>query len=332
HLEFSDGTTSDLPAQPGAPGKEKGEFSALVSSVQTPFRYVFQLNDGEGVPHRVKVVLPPAVAKFSIRETFPPYAKLPPKDHVTGSLTFLVGSTLTIKVTATQDLKTAGITLVGADQNIPLEISKDPQTVASGTFKVPPKIAGISFPLMNTEGVASVGDTVFRADSIEDKPPNLTLIGDASLVPSLTPTANIDLIYSCTDDFGISRLELRYALVKTGPAENPPEAPSDSDFQAVAIPVPSRDQAIFNWKPGSLPGAAPGQTVFYFLEAADNRTPDGPGVTRTETRSLAIVTQAEKRLETLRRAGEAAKQILELSDKQLGVHDELEQNSKPKTP
>jgi len=328
-LKFADGTTSEIPAQPGT---NPDEFSALVTSVQTPFRYTFQLHDGEGTPHRVLVVLPPTVARFSIRETFPAYTNLPPKDHDTGSLTFLVGSSLAIKVTATQDLKNAASTFVGANQEIPLKVSQSSPTTASGTLTVPVGVTGLSFPLANTEGIASVADTIFRAESREDKPPALILFGEATQVPSLTPTANIDLTYSCTDDFGLSRLELRYALAKSGTPEAPPETPPDSEFKAVPLPIPAGDQATFNWKPGTLPGASPGQTVFFFLEAADNRAPDGPGITRTETRSLTLVTQAEKRLETLRRAGEAAKQIHEISEKQLDIHDDLELNSQPKNP
>lgn len=331
-LEFTDGTTSEIPAQPGALGTNPDEFSALVTSVQTTFRYTFQLNDGAGSPHRVQVVLPPTVAKFSIRETFPAHTKLPPKDHDTGSLTFLVGSTLEIKVTATQDLKSAASTFVGANQEIPLEVSQSSPTAASGTPTVPVGVTGLSFPLVNTEGIASIADTIFRAESKEDKPPTLTLLGDASQVPSLTPTANIDLTYSCTDDFGVSQLELRYAFAKSGTPEAPAEAPPDSEFKALSLPIPTGDQATFNWLPGTLPGATSGQTVFFFLEAADNRAPDGPGITRTETRSLTLVTPTEKRLETLRRTGEAAKQIHELSEKQLDVQDDLEESSKPNEP
>jgi hypothetical protein len=38
---------------------------------------------------------------------------------------------------------------------------------------------------------------------------------------------------------------------------------------------------------------------------------------------LYLVTPSEKRLETLRRAGEAATQIRGLGDKQLEIHDQL---------
>jgi hypothetical protein len=325
-LKFADGTTASVPAQP-VPDR-KGEFSALVTSVQTPFQYTFQLNDGEGTPHQVQVVLAPAVAKFSIQETFPAYTKLPPKEHATGNMIFLVGSTLKINLAATQDLRTAGITLVGADQNIPLEISETSPSSASVTLKVPPGITGVSFPLIDTKGIASFADTIFRAGSIEDKPPTLRLLGASSSVSTLTPTADNDIIHSCTDDFGISRLTLHYALAPTRGETVPPE----SEFKQLPVPVPTTEQAIFNWKPGSLPGAAPGQTVHFFLEAADNRAPDGPGITRTETRSLNIISLAEKRLETLLRAAEAAKQIHDLSDQQLDVQDQLKTNPELKKP
>ncbi|MEI6034551.1 MAG: hypothetical protein WCS65_09765 [Verrucomicrobiae bacterium] len=327
-LEFSDGTASEIPALPASGEVGNQEFSALVTSVQTPFRYSFRLNDGEGSPHRVHVVQPPTVEKFSIRETFPDYTNLKPKDHDTGSLNFLVGSTVEVKVTATQDLQRATSTLAGTGQDIPLEIVKGSLRAASGTIKVPADLTGISFPLVNTDGIASVGDTVFRATSTEDKLPILKLLGDAPQGQSLTPEASVDLLYSCTDDFGVSRVDLRYALADVGAAA----APAEGDFKALPVPVPEQAQATFSWKPGSLPEAAAGKVVFFFLEAADNRVPIGSGVVRTETRSLTLVTPAAKRLETIRRAGEASKQIRELGDKQLEVHEQLLENPSKQTP
>ena len=327
-LEFADGTNSEIPAQPASGEAGNQEFSALVTSVQTPFRYMFHLNDGEGPLHRVNVVQPPAVENFFIRETFPEYTTLKPRDHDTGNLNFLVGSTVEVKVAATQDLQRAGSTLAGADQEIPLEVAKGSPRVASGTFRVPANLSGLSFPLVNTEGVASVGDTVFRATSIEDKLPILKLLGDAAQGQSLTPEANIDLLYSCTDDFGIARIDLCYAIVEPGARA----APADSEFKRIPVSIPEREQATFNWKPGSLPGAAAGKVVVFFLEAADNRVPAGSGVVRTETRSLTLVTPSAKRLETIRRAGEAAKQIRELGDKQLEIHEQLLENPSKQSP
>ena len=315
-LDFADGTSSEIAAQLSPDGN--AEFSAVVTSAQIPFRYTFLLNDGEGTPHRVNVVLPPTVADFSIREIFPAYTGREPKDHVTGSLDFLAGSTLELHVKSTQDLRQAEAVLAGPDQRIPLDPSKN---AAAGKFKVPPGLTGLSFPLVNTDGATSVDDTIFRATSVEDKPPELTLPDDTSLIESLTAGAEFDLRYSCTDDFGISAITIHYAFADS----KADEAPAEAGFKSLPLPLPKPGdpETTFPWKPGSLPGAAPGQSIFYFLEASDNRSPDGPGIARTRTFSIAIVTAAEKRLETLRRAGEAAREIRQLGDKQLDIHDQL---------
>ncbi len=329
-LEFADGTSSEIPAQPASAEPGNQAFSALVTSVQTPFRYTFHLNDGYGPTHRVNVITPPAIEKFFIREIFPEYTKLEPKEHDTGSLNFLVGSTVEVRVTATQDLMSATTSLAGAGQQIPLAIAKSTPRAASGTIKIPANLTGLSFPLVNTEGVASVGDTVFRATSVEDQPPKLTLLGDPPRTQTLTPRGTIILAYSCTDDFGISKIDLCYAIAESGTEA----APADGEFKRISVPIPERGQATFNWQPGSLPGMAPGKVVFYFLEAADNRVPAGSGVARTETLSFDMISLAEKRLETIRRAGEAAKRIRELADKQFEIQRQLldsraRQNSSP---
>ena len=154
------------------------------------------------------------------------------------------------------------------------------------------------------------------------------MLNDSSQIESLTPDGNLDLVYSCTDDFGVSRIELRYAIAESATAGAPPE----EEFQSIPLAIPERDQATFNWKPGSLAGVVPGKTVFFYLEAADNRTPDGPGIKRTETRSFSIVTPAEKVLETIRRANEAAERIRKLSDAQLDAQSLLKKKSQPPSP
>lgn len=321
-LEFADGTFSEIPAQPASAPAANPVFSALVVSVQTSFRYTFHLNDGYGPPHRVNVIQPPSIEKFSIREIFPDYTKLAPKDHDAGSLNFLAGSTVEVKVAATQDLRSATCSLAGAGQEIRLHVAKGAPRTASGSITIPANLTGLSFPLVNTDGIASVGDTVFRATSIEDKPPTLTLLGDPPKMQSLAPQGLINLTYSCTDDFGISRIDLCYAIAEAGATA----APADSGFKRIGVPIPARGQGTFNWKPGSLPGMAPGKVVFYFLEAADNRMPAGPGVARTATLMFNLISPSEKRLEIIRRAGEAAKRIRELGDKQLEIRNQLLEN------
>jgi hypothetical protein len=315
-LEFAEGTKSEIPAQRAS--RDSNEFSAIVTSVQSPFHYVFTLNDGEGFDHRVKVVLPPAVAGFTIRETFPAYTKRKPVDHDTGNLEFLVGSLLEITVNATQALTGASCVLAGTSQTIPMDVSKSSPLTASLRVTVPAGLTGLSFPLVNADGVTSVDDTKFRASSTPDKPPDLAL-ADNNDIESISSDAGINLAYTCTDDYGLSRIDLHYAITPTGTAETP----DDSAFKTIPLPLPEKDRATFRWKPGSMPGASPGTTVRFYVEAADNREPDGPGLSRTGMRSLAIVTLAEKKLENLRRAMEAARQIRELGDKQQDVQEKL---------
>jgi len=319
-LEFADGTSSEIPAQPIPSDKTK--FSALVVSAQNPFRYSFRLNDGAGPNHRVQVVLAPAIERFSIRETFPAYTGLPPKDHATGSLNFLVGSTLQVNVTATQDLKSAKGRLTQAGTEFPLDLSPKSPRSAYGSILVPPGLSGLSFPLINTVGIASSGDTVFRATSIEDKPPDLELLGDLPPRQTQTIETGLDLLFTCTDDFGVSRLAMRYAILNSDSQDQPPE----ESLVDIELPIPEMGKGSFSWKPGKLPGAAPGKTVVFFLEARDKRQPGGPaesGVSRTETVSIFIVTPEEKKLETLARIQEAAQQIRDLGDREQKARDQL---------
>jgi len=319
-LEFADGTTSELPAQPMPADKTK--FSALVVSVQNPFQYSFRLNDGIGASHRVQVVLAPAIESFTIRETFPAYTGLPPKDHATGSLNFLVGSTLEITVTATQDLKSAKGRLARTESEFPLLIAPKSPRSASGAILVPPGLSGLSFPLINAGGVASSGDTVFRATSIDDKPPDLALLGELPTRQTQTTETSLELLFTCTDDFGLSRLALRYAILDSDAQNQPP----DESLVDIALPIPEKGKGSFSWKPGQLPGASPGKTVVFFLEATDNRAMDGSansGISRTDPLSISIVTPEEKKLETLARIQEAAQQIRDLGDRELKARDQL---------
>lgn len=320
-LEFADGTSSEIPAQPMPADKTK--FSALVVSVQNSFHYTFRLNDGMGASQRVLVVLAPAIESFTIRETLPAYTGLPPKDHSTGSLNFLVGSTLEVNVTATQDLESAKGRLAPALTEFPLELAPKSLRAASGSILVPTGLSGLSFPLVNTGGIASSGDTVFRATSMEDKPPDLELLGELPPRQTQTIETGLDLVFSCSDDFGVSRLALRYAIRNSASQDQPAE----ESLVDIELEIPKNGKGSFPWKPGKLPGASPGKTVVFFLEAIDNRPvggTSGSGISRTEPFSISIVTPEEKKLETLARIQEAAKQIRELGDRELNARDQLQ--------
>ena len=117
--------------------ENKIRFGRTIENVQDSFTYTMYLNDGQSQTFDVKTIARPTVATIECDQEFPAYTKLKPVRRSLGDLSLLAGSKLKLKVTATKDIKTASIKLVGPETDIPMQLDdKNPRQLA-GEFVVP---------------------------------------------------------------------------------------------------------------------------------------------------------------------------------------------------
>ncbi|MGD2175567.1 MAG: hypothetical protein PVJ27_09200 [Candidatus Brocadiaceae bacterium] len=109
----------------------------------------------------------------------------------------------------------------------------------------------------------------------EDQPPAVELKGPPDGV-QMAPSATVRVIYSASDDFGISRVRLRHGV---GGFFGAPVT--------IAQDLPRKvERAVYEWDLSTVT-VSPGQTLTYYVEVEDNR-PEVPHRVRSEARRIVI--------------------------------------------
>src|SRR6185295_14369934 len=114
--------------------ENKSNFARTLENVQDDFTYRFLLGDGVSETFTVKAVPRPTVATIECEQQYPAYAGIPTAKRSLGDLSLLAGSVLRLHVTATKDLQSAEIKLVGTESNLPLRVTADRPREMSGQF------------------------------------------------------------------------------------------------------------------------------------------------------------------------------------------------------
>jgi len=301
-----------------------GTFSYTVHNVQKPFKYRFYLNDGHGPEFTVLAKVPPTVTGVECTEVYPSYTGLPPQKIPTTGLSLLAGSHLQIKATATEPLKSATILLQGVPQQIPATIASA-GTGLTADVPIPAKdMTGFSIRVVDSTGLASSNETVYPVDLVPDKPPIVKVLEPEQESETITLRAKPAIIFDASDDYGLTQLDLCYQTVPplvAGEDTNPP-----SEIKRIPIKIKTAKEGIHYEYDLDVAAQNPawkeGWSVNYWIEATDNNTATGPGVTKTDHKQFGILSPAAKEAEILSRLKQNASEIDTLSDTQQKVsHD-----------
>lgn len=295
-----------------------GFFSLTVRNVQKSFKYTFSLNDGRGPEFTVTARVPPAVAGLTCAEVYPEYTKLPPQPVLPTNLSLLAGSHLHLSATASVPLKSASVLLQGGDRAIAMTL--DPtKTRLEADIPIPAKdLTGLSLHLVDEAGVNSANDAVYAVEIVPDKPPVIKIGQSAGGTESITLRAKPVIAFDASDDYGLTQLSLNYQAVP--PAIAGQDSEPSPEIHRIPIPIQAGPQATHGEYTldvaAQIPAWQEGWTVDYWIEAVDNNTATGPGITRTDHRQLEIVSAEAKQAEILSRLKEDAADINTLSDRQ----------------
>ena len=296
-------------------------FGRTIENVQDSFTYVIFLNDGRSDPYEVKTISRPTVSAIECDQQYPPYTKLKPVHRSLGDLSLLAGSLLKLKVIATKDITTAAISLVGMENEFPMQVNQQQPRELTGEFTVPTKgITGFLVHMADTEGMESRDSAVYRVDVIPDKAPVVRVTYPERKEELITRQATFLVGMDVADDFEIAKLRLRY---KVSTIEEGAEQTVELDLEGQN---PQRLRRRHEWKIGALnPPLSEGSVIEYWIEAVDNNDVTGPGIGVSEHQFAKVVSESEKRADLLNRAGDYLGSISDLAadqdklNKNLGV-------------
>jgi hypothetical protein len=312
------GERQSFPALPDPANPKR--FSTNLPNVQQSFSYYFQLNDGRSSEFKTLVQLPPTLESLEILHQYPPHTGRKAETLAPGNLVFLAGSTVRIRARSTQPLRSAVLNLHGQEKILEPTLSMDRREVEV-SFTVPTeKLTALTVSLVNSEGLGSIDDTVYPIRLIQDQAPEVELIQPRETFRTATLRAKHPIHFRATDDYGLKDVSLVYTVGTSSEEEE------GEEFRQT-FPIgedPLRLEERFEWdlQAGKVP-VLEGSTVNYWIEATDNNDATGPGVTRTPSRQIRVVTQQEKLAEIFDRIEGKTRDIDEISDRQEKVRKEV---------
>jgi hypothetical protein len=306
-------------------GKQRNEFALTIDNVQASFQYVVHLNDGHSETCQVEVADRPAAVDVRVRQIFPRYTGLPEQVRAPGDLSILAGSKLLIEVVANKNVSPSPgenrVHLHGPNQmDHPLAVDSDNAKLLRATgVSLPQGTTGMSVHLTDERGLTTKDPAVYRIDMVPDKPPSLRITSPAQREDLATRRAKVLVGIEASDDFGLSKLSLRYRIV-SGDANVGGDA-SDKGAKTIQLDVPARSKSFRGFYPLRISelqpsSPMPGQMVEWWIECEDANDVTGPGRTVSDRYLCRVVTDEEKRAELMSRLGNYLGEINEVSDSQ----------------
>ncbi|MFV0445183.1 MAG: hypothetical protein ACK5Q5_16525 [Planctomycetaceae bacterium] len=236
----------------------------------------------------------PRLEQFEIEIIPPPYTGLPTilEQRTSAHVEGLIGSSVTLRARANVPLASVQLERDGMPPQ-PLILESDQRGCTVELKLTDEGRSSFWFELRDEYGVSSTRPIKYELRGRRDQPPQVTL---EHPVPetNVTAVAQLPLVAQCSDDIGLSEVQLVVTNLVRGGAIPPVSlVPAD---QVVSPEAAHKSIFIsFDWSLDTLT-LQPGMQVEYQVEAVDNREPD-PQRTRSQSQSLRIVTAEEKRRE-----------------------------------
>ena len=196
-----------------------GNFEARVRNVERNLEYFVTGGDARSAVFGVTVFHKPAIDRFRIRYTYPPYAGLPPREIASASadIEAPVGTQVMLRVEASEPLEAASMT-IGAE-TIPMTVAgttdPDQANVAAATFAVREN-RRFTIRMASRAGVSGA----FRGGSIRaivDRPPVVRFrLGDADTPREAGVGDVVPVAYQAVDDYGLARLDAEVLVARAG--------------------------------------------------------------------------------------------------------------------
>jgi hypothetical protein len=242
-----------------------GDFSFSLDNIKESFVYQFSLSSALS-PETVTVALPPMLRSLQVSLTPPRYTRLPPRDLPAGqgNITAYAGTQVNITLESGA-LNNAGIIINDNDTTI-LDIKGK---TATGAFTVE-KSSEYTFFLVDTLGQSSDSLPRFMISILPEEAPIARILRPGA--NKILSPAQVETLYvEGVDDFGISKMELRWKLsgeLKTDP-------PQAADLSERGSPPLIRKPVVWSIRELTM---YPGDTLYYWLWVRNNRP---AGRTRT---------------------------------------------------
>jgi len=255
-----------------------GSFVFHTSSVQNSFKYFAAAEDISSDEYTIEVVDFPAIKSFEVNVVSPSYSGIPAvKQPDNGNVTALLGSSVQINISSTKDLKNAYVLFADTTKS---NLSVSGKNV-TGSFKV---TGDNSYKVIITDidNNQNLSPISYNIKALYDSPPAIELIQPVKNV-DLANDNRLPVLVKISDDYGFSKLQIKYKVIYQGKESSPVNGAVDILFNH------SQKDAEVNyiWNLTSL-HIGPADAVEAYVEVLDNDFVSGPKSAKTSSFSIRI--------------------------------------------
>ena len=258
-------------------------FTHRLEKVVSPVEVCFTLDKARSKWLPVEVLYQPKISSADIELTPPAYTGLPVERFPLGSkeLRALEGSRVALRLTSNRRLSRGAASITPDNDRLRDRFAETIDVTAPSTHDITfvwtlKTSAGVRIDIADTRGTAAAAPMEFHQTALPDNPPTAE-IAEPPPVSLATPESILPLDLRAEDDFGLGRVDLVRSLVGL----------RDRARHLAGGPLP----ATFNHKESldlSALGARPGDTLEFYLEAAD-RNPTLLGITTSSVARVQII-------------------------------------------
>ncbi len=264
-------------------------FAHEIKDAQRDFNYMVLAGDAVSRMFHVRVVHGP-VQRIEAEVIYPAYLERSPAQVSMPGFEAPMGAKIQWNLHVDRPIS-KGRMILDDDKSVPISLAND---YLSGSVLLTPKDS-FTYGLEWTDKESGFvyGPSVrYPVRMVPDQAPKI-IMKPAATEEKATVWKIVDLAFTATDDYGLASARLAY---KVSRAKGDPVNANEITEEILIFPkVTTQTAENLKWRVrDSIPNLAPGDVVSYSVEVLDRQpAPGGPGVGRSETRMITVVTQEE---------------------------------------
>lgn len=241
----------------------EGKFTYLFKDIEDSLQYQARANDAQSPVYWIKISERPKVLGLNFKYTFPSYTRLGIQELADeGNIEAPVGTAVDMRIRANKPLSSAQLVV---DEKLEVKTQVE-GNIALARIRVQ-KDRTYHIKLFDREGYENSDPIVYRIRALKDLPPSVK-ITEPGEDRDLTEDMLLGLRIAANDDYGLTKLSLRYQ-VRSDKTTHPPQEEDIPFERGKTI------QVEHLWDLSPL-GLMPEDVVTYWAEVWDNDLVSGP--------------------------------------------------------
>ncbi len=295
-----------------------GTYVHRLDGVTDDTEYLVRADGVQTRRYTISVVEVPVVRRLQLSLEFPRYSLLGSQDldENVGDVAALKGTRVKLALETNKSVVAAGLVFDDSSR-VPLQISG---RQLRGEF-VLNREGSYRITLSDRKGYTNPDPITYRVEIVPDHSP-VVKISYPGKDTDLNEEMLVPLTLELQDDFGFSRLLLRYRILRGG-------RQVEGDLQSLRLKTPAGATALVNY-PWDLSGLAiyPEDVVEYFAEVWDNDTVSGPKRDRSAVYRVRFPSIREMYQELTQTQDEALENLEDIADESRELKKKLEDISR----